>query len=237
MNSLDFGSLKKCFMELLNDVVPLKTEFLRANHCKFVTKDVSKAIMLRANLINQFLKKRTLEARTKYNKQRNICVSLVKKAKQNYYENLDLKDINDNKKFWATVKPLFSNKIKSAENIFLDELGEIIRNEVKVANVFNKYFVNMVPSMGITNNHIFLSNTNTSDDPLDKIIDKYKNNFSITCINKHMTDSELASTSQHVTKNQISNLIKHLNGKKAVQSTDIPTKSIKEFCDFFSEFM
>ena len=183
--------------------------------------------MLRTKLRNQFLKKRTLDARTKYNKQRNIFVSLVKKAKRNYYENLDLKDINDNKKFWATVKPLFSNKIKSAENIFLDELGKIIRNEVKVANVFNKYFVNMVPSMGITNNHIFLSNTNTSDDPLDKIIDKYKNYPSITCINKHMTNFELSFTFQPVTKNQISNLIKHLNDKKAVQSTDIPTKLIK----------
>ena len=127
--------------------------------------------MLRTKLKNQFLKKRTLVARTKYNKQRNVCVSLVKKTKGNYYENLDLKDINDNKKFWATVKSLFSNKIKSAENIFLDESGQIIRNEVK-ADVFNKYFVNMVTSMGITNNHVFLSDTNTSDDPLEKIIDK-----------------------------------------------------------------
>ena len=46
----------------------------------------------------------------------------------------------------------------------------------------------MVPSMGITNNHIFLSNTNPSDDPLEKIIDKYKNHPSIACINKHMTN-------------------------------------------------
>ena len=130
--------------------------------------------MLRTKLRNQFLKKRTLETRTKYNKQRNIYVSLVKKAKRNYYENLDLNDINDNKKFWATVKPLFSNKIKSAENIFLDESGEIIRNEVKVANVFNRYFVNMVTNMGITNNNNFLSTTDTSDtnEPLEKIIDK-----------------------------------------------------------------
>ena len=30
--------------------------------------------------------------------------------------------------------------------------------------------------------------------------------------------------------------MKHLNCKKAVHSTDIPTKSIKKFCDFFSEF-
>ena len=95
----------------------------------------------------------------------------------------------------------------------------------------------MVPSMGITNNHIFLSNTNTSDDALDKIIDKYKNHPSITCINKHMAISELSFTFQPVTKNQISNLIKHLNGKKAVQSTNIPTKLMKEFCDFFSDFI
>ena len=188
-------------------MLSLKISFLRANPSKFVTKDVNKAIMLRTKLRNQFLKKRTLEARTKYNKQRNICVSLVKNARRNYHENLDLKDINDNKKFWATVKPLFSNKIKSAENIFLDESGEIIRNEVKVANVFNKYFVNMVPSMGITNNHIFLSNTNPSDGPLENIIDKYKNLPSMTCINKHMTNSELSFTFQPVTKNQISNLI------------------------------
>ena len=195
--------------------------------------------MLRTKLRNQFLKKRTLEARTKYNKQRNICVCLVKKAKRNYYKNLDLNDIDDNKNFCATVKPLFSSKIKSVGNIFLYESGEIIRNEVKVANVFNKYFVNMVPSMGMTNNNNFLSTTDTSDtnDPLEKIIDKYKNHPSTPSINKHMTNSELSFTFQPVTKNQISNLIKLLNNKKAIQSNYIPTKLIKKFCDFFSEFI
>ena len=134
-------------MELLKKFAPLKTKFLRANHSKFVTKDISKAIMLRTKLRNQFLKKGTLGARTKYNQQRNICVSLIKKSKQIYHENLDLKEINDNNKFWAITKPLFFNKIKLSENIFPDESGEIIRNEVKVANAFNKYFVNMVPSI------------------------------------------------------------------------------------------
>ena len=62
----------------------------------------------------------------------------------------------------------------------------------------------MIPSMSITNNHIFLSNTNASDDPLDKIIDKYKNYPSVTCINKHMTNSELSFPFQPVKKNQIS---------------------------------
>ena len=34
---------------------------------------------------------------------------------RSYYENLDLKDITDSKKFWATAKPIFSDKIKSTE--------------------------------------------------------------------------------------------------------------------------
>ena len=46
--------------------------------------------MLRNKLRDQFFKKRALESRTKYNKQRNICVSFMKKVKQNYYKNLDL---------------------------------------------------------------------------------------------------------------------------------------------------
>ena len=46
---------------------------------------------------------KTLEAKAKYNKQRNICASLTTKAKRNYFESLDLNNICDNKKFWATV--------------------------------------------------------------------------------------------------------------------------------------
>ena len=74
----------------------------------------------------------------------------------------------------------------------------------------------IVPSMGITNNHIFLTNKSTSHDPLDEIIRNYKNHPSMTFINKDMTISELSFTFQPVTKNQISNLTKHLNDEKAV---------------------
>ena len=49
INSLDFGSLKKYFMEFSNKLAQLKTNFLRGNS-KFATKDVRKAIMLRIKL-------------------------------------------------------------------------------------------------------------------------------------------------------------------------------------------
>ena len=60
-----------------------------------MTKELSK-VMLRTKLRNQFLKLRTSEAKLKYNKQRNLCVSLIRKTKRNYYESHDLNDINDN---------------------------------------------------------------------------------------------------------------------------------------------
>ena len=105
--------------------------------------------MRRTKLRNQFLKKRTSEAKLKYNKQRNLCVNLLRKAKRNHYENLDLKDVDDNKKFWTTVKPLFCSKIKSVESITLDENGKLVRDEKEVANIFNDVFVNIVPNLGI----------------------------------------------------------------------------------------
>ena len=108
----------------------------------------------------------------------------------------------------------------------------------EVANVFNKYFANIVPNiMDITNNHNLLSDLDTTNNPREKIINKYQNHPSITSINKHMTRSELTFPFQPVTKEQITNLIRLLNNKKAIQSTDIPTKLIKEYCIFFSEFI
>ena len=42
-------------------------------------------------------------------------------------------------------------------------------NQGEVAKVFNKYFVNIVSNiMGITNNHNLLSDTDTTNDPIEK---------------------------------------------------------------------
>ena len=98
-NTTSFEELEKIFMDLLNKLASLKCKFLRANHSKFMMKELSKAIMLRTRFRRQFLKMKTPEANGKYNKQRNICVSLIRKAKRNYYESLDLNNICDNKKF------------------------------------------------------------------------------------------------------------------------------------------
>ena len=46
-------------------------------------------------------------------------------------------------RFWATVNPLFSNKVKSAENILLSGNGKLIKDREQVANILNEFFLNI----------------------------------------------------------------------------------------------
>ena len=73
----------------------------------FFNKDLSKAIMTRTKLRNIFLQNKSEENKIRYTKQRNFCVSLIRKTKKQYYQNLNEKTVADNKVFWKTVKPFF----------------------------------------------------------------------------------------------------------------------------------
>ena len=98
--------LVNIFMTVFNKHAPLKTKYVRANDGPFMTKDLRKAMMLRSNLRNKLNKNKTLEANLAYKRQRNLCTSLVKKAKREYCANLNPSVILDNKRFWRTIKPL-----------------------------------------------------------------------------------------------------------------------------------
>ena len=64
-----------------------------------MNKALSKAIMQRTKLRNKFLKDPSAANIFSYNKQRNWCVSLLRKGKKKYFPNLNEKDITVNKKF------------------------------------------------------------------------------------------------------------------------------------------
>ena len=77
--------------------------------------------MHRSKLKNRYHKFPTEANKNLYKKHRNFCVSLLKKEKKKYYNNLDLKVIENNKTFWKSIKPLFSGNCKSKTNITLVE--------------------------------------------------------------------------------------------------------------------
>ena len=84
-----------------------------------------------------------------YNKQRNKCVSLLRKTKKAYYSNLNVKNVVDNKKFWKIIKSFFSDKSNNFEKISLIEDGNLLTDDFEIAETFNKYFQNLVPNLAL----------------------------------------------------------------------------------------
>ena len=63
---------------------------------------------------------------------------------------VDTETVIDNKLFWKTIKPYFSNKAVNNENMTLIENDEIVTNEKEISEIFNKYFIHVVASLEIT---------------------------------------------------------------------------------------
>ena len=201
---------------------PITKKYLRANHANFVTKQLRKAIMKRSKLRNDFLKDRNDASQSAYRKQRNLCVTLLRKAKKQYFSNLEPKLITDNKKFWKSVKPLFSDKITVKEIINLTENGEILSSDTDIADTFNDYFSNVVQNLNISRESSML-NTDLCINPVLKVVEKYKHYQSIISIHKKMREKILPKFSFHfVTLEQTLKEVALLSDKKASQASDIP---------------
>ena len=61
-------------IKILNKHAPIKKKYKRCNQMPFVTKDLSKAIMKRSKLRNNYLKNKTDANRMLCKNQRNYCV-------------------------------------------------------------------------------------------------------------------------------------------------------------------
>ena len=166
--TLDFTSLtslKKIFIDTLNKHSPIKKKYIRANHANFVTKALQKSIILRSRLRNIFLKEKALESN---NKQRNICVKMVKKSKKEHYQNISLSEITDNKKFWKTVDPLFGNKVKTNQKINLIGKNALVTSDEEIVKIFKECFGKIVPKLNIIQSDCYIRKTGNINDPIKK---------------------------------------------------------------------
>ena len=70
-----------------------------------MTKELRKAVMLRSRLRNKdIIREKTNATNLAYKKQRNWCTNLFRKAKKEYYGNLNPSCVTNNKTFWRSVK-------------------------------------------------------------------------------------------------------------------------------------
>lgn len=96
--------------------------------------------MQRKKLRDKFLRQNQQILDWLITKQRNICASFLGKTKKSDFENLDITNLRDNRKFLGAVKRLFSNKLRSNDYITLNENDFLIRSEYKNSKFF-KYIL------------------------------------------------------------------------------------------------
>ena len=176
-----------------------------------MSKTLRKAIMRRSKLRNTFNKKRSSENWQNYKRQRNICSNILKSTKKTFLATLNINEITDNRKFWKTGKPFFTDKCKTTNYIILTEKNETLNVNKKISNSINEYFTNITKSLNLresTENIIFEN---------EESCKKIKENFG----------NETFSF-ETISKKEVLDLIKKLPGNNATVSNDIPASVLKE---------
>ena len=73
-----------------------------------MNKEPKKAIMTRTRLLNKYGKDNI--AGIIFKGQKNLYIKFLRKSKKDFHKNLNVKRITDNRKFWQTINPHFTDK-------------------------------------------------------------------------------------------------------------------------------
>ena len=238
-DKLSIVDFKNIFITVWNSHAPVKKKVVRGNNAPFMNKILSKAFMHRAKLKNRYHKFPTENNKTSYKRYRNFCVSLLNKEKKKFYNNLDMKDIKDTKKFWQNVKPLFTGKSKLETNITLVEKDKVITDNNEVAEILNNYFIEAIQNLDIENVDVKETGkiqSDNFDEIIENILQKYTTHPSILKI-KENVKVEQKFKFNDTTEDEIYTMIKSLDPKKACVANDIPAKLLIGTNDIVSSYI
>ena len=159
----------------------------------------------------------------RYREQRNLIVKLNRRAKKEYFKNLDLKDVTKSKRFWKTLKPMFSDSSAVSEKIVLIDKDEVIRDNQAISEHFNHYFANITDTLNIAK--ITKESVQTTGDPVQDCIQAYSNHPSILRI-KSMVNAQEKFVFSHVDPSTVFSEIQKMNATKKTSGA-VPTDKLK----------
>ena len=214
-----YAEFEKVFLKELNIHVPLKKKVLRHNNNAFMTKELRKEIMLRSKLKNKFNKERNHINWCNYKRQRNHCLSILRKTKKEYFNSLNIKQVSDNQLFWKSVKPVFNDKGSNSSKIILVEENNIISDEEEIANIMNNYFINVTKTLNLKK-QLGLGRSG---------VNEFENHISIKMI--HEKYPEILPESfkfQFLSNKEVKKEIENLDTKKSSTYGSIPAAILKQ---------
>ena len=113
----------------------------------------------------------------------------------------------------------------------------MIENEIKIAQLFNKYFLNIVKNLEIVTEKVSGTFTENNLSEVELALKKYKNHPSIYAITKRIKNlGNFTFSFNSILHEDTVNQLNKLKNKKASQKTDIP-KVVKENVDITPHFL
>ena len=223
----DCESLLNAIETTLNIHQPLKQKMIRGNNKPFVNKELKKAISTRSRLRNIANKTGNNDDIDKYKKYRNYVKRLNIKIKKQYFENLNPKQLEMNKKCWQKFKPYFSSKYSPQEKLLLVENNSIISDDITIANTMIDHFSNLTRKLNII--EWPCPTIIENEDLVNRAIRKYANHPSIMKIKSRITNSDKFEFN-NILPDQIKLKLRKLNKNKG-SSGSIPTDIFQNFID------
>ena len=139
-----YTKMFEIFSEVLNYHAHLKQKSVRGNHAPFMTRELSKAIMIKSKVKNSYVKWPSQENFVAYKKAKSKCNSLTRKAKRNFIKETTKSGMMSNRTFWKTVKPFLTNKgYVTNDCINIEKEGDIVRDEKVLVELFNENCINI----------------------------------------------------------------------------------------------
>ena len=179
-NTLDtdskFNRLLSILDELVKNHAPLKK--LSKKDIKFRNKPwingrIQKMMRIRDRLLRKYRKSNDQSDKELYKKFRNQVSKSLRENKAKYFYNYFQQNRKNMKELWSGIKSVISIKKSSNINVInklKDSNGNITSDPAVIANVFNKFFVNV--SHNITKNI-----PRSTKSPLDFMGDKIESSF------------------------------------------------------------
>ena len=144
-----WGNFKSVFTNILDSIAPIKQVRIKLRTEPWIDANILQLIRERDRLLLLSNKnKSNKDLRKLFNETRNKLQREIKKAKANYLKNKVEENQNDSKKLWGELKSLgYSSKVKDSSKVLINIDGEKCENSNKLADSFQKYFLNVASNL------------------------------------------------------------------------------------------
>ena len=146
--NLLYNNFSNRFLNIVNQHAPIKKKKVFEKPAPFMNQTLKQAIYKKRMLLNNYNRYKNAKNWEKYRKQRNLVNSIKRKSINKYFLDRCTGGCN-NKDFWPTVKPFLTNKgTVIQKDTILCENNTLINSQEDIADIFNKYFVNVAKDIG-----------------------------------------------------------------------------------------